>query len=668
MLEDGARLTSVRATALAAVPDEALDRFARMVAKIIRVPVALVSLVDDARQYFPGATGLGQPWAATRQTPLTHSFCQPDVMSAKPLVMSAKPLVITDARGDDRVCNNPAVEDLGVVAYAGMPLLDEQGNILGSLCAIDTAPRIWTDAELDLLADLAAACSAKLRLRITATRAEREAKARVAAQTVAEQLSARLALAFDRSQALLAGSTALANTQTLDGVVAAIGNLLGGTLGGPLDPSYVGLLIRDNEDSINLIGPSQLPPRIAERLPVSLRDPLPAVDAVRTGTPVFLEDRPSIFARYPHLAEEIEAVGWHAIAAAPLPGPGQATGALFFAWPEPHPLEVDEQAVITSLAGYVAHALQRASHLQDRVVAAETLQRAMLSQLPPLDHLELAARYQPAHHRDQVGGDWYDAVKIDKDSLAVVIGDVAGHDINAAARMGQLRSILRGYLVDRHEPPSALLRRLDNANHLLGNHSIASVCLAYVEATPDGSHLLRWSNAGHPPPVLVGPDGSVRALSGRDLLLGASRLIGRTNHQQPLPPGSTLLLYTDGLMERRSETLEEGIARLDSCLAAHAHLPLDELVDAVIAAVPDPAHEDDIAVLALRIPRHPPSPSEADRLATSPPFPEQPADRRAYQRAQRPHHGPAGGDPDQRDGRGDEHQQGWDVVDLVDEG
>lgn len=600
MLDDESRLTSVRATALGAVPDEALDRFARMVAKIVRVPVALVSLVDDVRQYFPGATGLGQPWATTRQTPLSHSF-------SRQVVMSAKPLVITDARGDDRVCNNPAIEDLGVVGYAGLPLFDDQGNILGSLCAIDTAPRIWTDAELDLLDDLAAACSAKLRLRITATRAKREVEARVAAQIVAEQLSNRLTLAFDRGQALLAASTALANTETLDGVVAAVSNLLGGTLG----PSQVGLFIRDDQDRIELTSSTQLPPWLADRRPISLTDPLPATDAVCTSTPVFLDDRPAILARYPHLAEEIEAVGWHAIAAAPLPGPGRTMGALFFAWPEPHPLEIDEQAVITSLAGYVAHALQRASHLQDRVFAAETLQRAMLSQLPPLDHLELTARYQPAHHRDQVGGDWYDAVKIDKD-LAIVIGDVAGHDINAAAQMGQLRSILRGYLVDRHEPPSALLRRLDNANHLLGNHSIASVCLAYVETTPDGSHLL-WSNAGHPPPVLVGPDGSARTLPGRDPLLGASRLIGRTNHRLPLSPGSTLLLYTDGLMERRSETLEEGIARLHSCLAAHAHLPLDELVDAVIAAVPDPGHEDDIAVLALRIPRHRHPPPETGR-------------------------------------------------------
>ncbi|MET8837883.1 PP2C family protein-serine/threonine phosphatase [Micromonospora sp. NPDC004540] len=300
-------------------------------------------------------------------------------------------------------------------------------------------------------------------------------------------------------------------------------------------------------------------------------------------------------------------MGWSAVAAAPLPGSGEVTGTLFFAWSQPHPLEVDQRATLTSLAGYVAHAVRRASHLRDRVVTAEILQRAMLTELPRFDPLEMTARYQPAHHRDQVGGDWYDAVKIDNDGLAVVIGDVAGHDIGAAAQMGQLRAILRGYLVDRNEPPSALLRRLDNANHSLGSHSIASVFLAYVDVTPDGAYLLRWSNAGHPPPILLHADRSVRTLPARDLLLGASRFVGRANHQQSLPPGSTLLLYTDGLIERRSETFEEGLARLRSCLADHAHFPLDDLVDTVLATVPDPTHEDDIAVLALRVPSEPSS-------------------------------------------------------------
>ncbi|WP_338106348.1 SpoIIE family protein phosphatase [Micromonospora terminaliae] len=597
MLGDEARLASVRATALAAVPDEALDRFARMVAKVIGVPVALVSLVDDVCEYFPGAAGLAQPWASTRQTPLGHSFGQS-------VVMAAKPLVITDARGDDRVCDNPAIEGLGIVGYAGMPLLDDQGNVIGSLCAIDTSPRTWTDAELDLLADLAAACSAKLRLRIAASRVGRELEARVAAQTAVEQLSNRLALAFDRGQVLLAASTALAGTETFEDVVAAVGDVVGGSLG----PSFVGLLVRNEQNLLDLVGPTDLPPAVAKWLPISLDDPLPVADAVRAGESVFLGDRSWILARYPHLADAIEAVGWHAVAAIPVPGLRQPLGALFFAWPQAHPFEVDERALITSLAGYVAHALQRASHFQDRVDAARTLQRAMLSHLPRFNHLELTARYQPAHRRDQVGGDWYDAVKIEKDTLAVVIGDVAGHDINAAAQMGQLRSILRGYLVDRQEPPSALLRRLDNANHLLGNPSIASVILAYVGATPDGSHLLQWSNAGHPPPVLVDSDGSVRALAGRNPLLGASRLVRRTNQQQPLSPGSTLVLYTDGLIERRSETFEEGAARLHACLVDHAHLPLDELVDTIVATVPDPAHEDDIAVIALRLPNYAPSP------------------------------------------------------------
>ncbi|MET8837882.1 GAF domain-containing protein [Micromonospora sp. NPDC004540] len=255
------------------MPDLALDRFARMVAKVIGVPVALVSLVDDVRQYFPGAAGLGLPWMTTRHIPLSHSLCQR-------VVTSAKPLVITDARGDDRVCDTPAIEDLGVVGYAGMPLFDDEGNTLGSLCAIDTSPRIWSDAELDLLADLAAACSAKLRLRIIAGRAQRELEARVAAQSAVERLSDRLTLAFDRSQVLLSASTTLADTETFDDIVAAVRNLVSRAF----DPSYVGLLVRE-ERRIGLIGSSDVPPAVAAWLPTSLSDRLPAADAVRSGTP-----------------------------------------------------------------------------------------------------------------------------------------------------------------------------------------------------------------------------------------------------------------------------------------------------------------------------------------------------------------------------------------------
>src|SRR4051794_26339289 len=126
---------------LPAASDPAFERFVRLVRRQLGVPVALVSLVDEEQQVFPGADGLPEPWQTSRRTPLTHSFCQH-------VVTAASPLIIEDARTDPRVEGNLAIPELGVVAYAGMPLTDLEGRVIGSLCAIDARPRRWTQDDL----------------------------------------------------------------------------------------------------------------------------------------------------------------------------------------------------------------------------------------------------------------------------------------------------------------------------------------------------------------------------------------------------------------------------------------------------------------------------------------------------------------------------------------
>ncbi|MEV6493426.1 GAF domain-containing protein, partial [Actinoplanes sp. NPDC051633] len=172
------RLQALAETGLTAAADATFDRFADMVCTALDVPVALVSLIEPGRQFFPGAVGLEQPWADKRETPLSHSFCQQGVASAESVI-------IIDARDDPRVCDSPAIGDLGVIGYAGMPLLDADGNVLGSLCAIDRRPRDWTVKELKLLGDLAAACSDSLQLRIATRHAE---AGRASAQDLTRQL------------------------------------------------------------------------------------------------------------------------------------------------------------------------------------------------------------------------------------------------------------------------------------------------------------------------------------------------------------------------------------------------------------------------------------------------------------------------------------------------
>jgi anti-anti-sigma factor len=201
----------------------------------------------------------------------------------------------------------------------------------------------------------------------------------------------------------------------------------------------------------------------------------------------------------------------------------------------------------------------------------------------------------------------------------VVIGDVVGHDNEAVAAMGQLRSLLRGIAVSTGadgsaSSPATLLRGLERAVDLLETGAMASLVVARLEPADDGAHALHWSNAGHPPPLLVEPDGVVRALSAprRDLFVGVAVDATRTDSVVTVAPGTTVLLYTDGLVERRDRSARDGIEELQDALRDLAHLELEELCDAVLARmVPDGA-QDDVALLAVQVrPARSPAPGPA---------------------------------------------------------
>ena len=138
-------------------PEESFDRLTRLTSSVLNVPVALVSLVDSDRQFFKSCLGLPQPWAAQRQTPLSHSFCQH-------VVESRRPLVVSDAREHPLLRNNPAIRDLGIIAYAGAPLISPNGQVLGTLCAIDHEPRHWTTNQVEILSNLAGSVLSEIEL------------------------------------------------------------------------------------------------------------------------------------------------------------------------------------------------------------------------------------------------------------------------------------------------------------------------------------------------------------------------------------------------------------------------------------------------------------------------------------------------------------------------
>ncbi|MEJ5912968.1 PP2C family protein-serine/threonine phosphatase [Pseudokineococcus sp. 1T1Z-3] len=285
------------------------------------------------------------------------------------------------------------------------------------------------------------------------------------------------------------------------------------------------------------------------------------------------------------------------------------------------------------LAGVLGTAYQRALATADERAAgerarsaSEALQRGLLTALPQPDHLELVARYQPAASELAVGGDWYDAFPTADGGLSLVVGDVSGHDVGAAVAMSQVRGVLRGIGHVLGGSPAATLSALDQAMHDLAVGALATAVLVRVGRADDaggrggrgpqgaGEHTITWSAAGHPPAVLVHPDGRAELLSRRsDLLLGLAPAARRSDHTAALPPGATLVLYTDGLVERRRAHLSEGLEWLRASVErlAAGGRPLAGVIDTLLAEVGAQV-DDDVVVLAVRAhPEDRPRPPEA---------------------------------------------------------
>lgn len=255
--------------------------------------------------------------------------------------------------------------------------------------------------------------------------------------------------------------------------------------------------------------------------------------------------------------------------------------------------------------GLIGAALTQA---MDRVAAreaertmSEALQRSLLTQPPTVAGLEVAVRYQPAAELAQVGGDWYDAFHLPDGSLTVVVGDVAGHDQVAAASMGQLRNLVRGVAYTLRQSPARVLTGLDHAMDGLAVDVVATAVLAQVRESGESSpRTVSWSNAGHPPPVLIGADGRARLLETTpDLLLGLQAATRRADHAIELEPGASLVIYTDGLVERRGVNLSDSLAWLLGVLEGRHDLAPEELCNHLLAQLHGRV-EDDIALLVVR--------------------------------------------------------------------
>ncbi|UBU13314.1 PP2C family protein-serine/threonine phosphatase [Nonomuraea gerenzanensis] len=268
------------------------------------------------------------------------------------------------------------------------------------------------------------------------------------------------------------------------------------------------------------------------------------------------------------------------------------------------PFTGDDERIIAALASAAGVAIENA-RLYDRLRrSTEDFQRSLLPDLPDMPDpsgLHACARYRPSSSLPKIGGDWYDVIILPDGVPCLMVGDVMGHDLKSATIMSRISTMLRVITYEQCEPPSYILRRLDEVLHGLHGGPMATVLLGRLEPCPGSGRRLCWSSAGHPPPLLVPADGPahyLRADGGHPL--GVTTDLSRPDHAQLIPVGSTLLLYTDGLVEDPAHSLDDGLDSLAHRASDLRHLPLEEMCDQLLRHRGD-HFTDDVALLALRI-------------------------------------------------------------------
>ncbi|WP_421118644.1 SpoIIE family protein phosphatase [Aquihabitans daechungensis] len=347
---------------------------------------------------------------------------------------------------------------------------------------------------------------------------------------------------------------------------------------------------------------STLPRDIAARFQaVHLDDGLPLTDAARDDVSIWVPNPEEYAVSYPDVVPIASEAGIRATAAIPLhDSQGTVIGAVAFAWNAAMDFDAPLRARLATLCDVAAQTIERVSLYEAEHALITSMQRQLLTPLPEVGSLELAAFYEPAAAAVGMGGDWYDAIPLPDGSLVAIVGDIVGHGVEAVASMARLQHLITG-LVRTGTPLEEVFRRA-NAMARPSDPIFATCVLLHIDVA---AHRLGVLSAGHPWPLLRTPDGAVHPLTGgRQALIGAAMRSTEMAYVD-LPPGSLVLAYTDGLIERRTETIEESIARLADAFAevddaTPARTVLEQLVVNVAQDHDDAATTDDIAAMVVR--------------------------------------------------------------------
>jgi GAF domain-containing protein len=461
----------------------------------------------------------------------------------------------------------------GAAATASLALTDRHQRVIGALGVTWARAQDFSDAqqaEIRVVARLAADALAR-------------------AQQLAAERSAR-----QRTEGLQAMMTALVASASLADVTAAV--FQHGLL--PFGASAARLILVDEQEPGRMVTVSAvgLPePALTEWRELPLSAYSPSRKALDTSAIVYVPTPEDLDAEFPraHLAHATaQQQAW---AAVPLRSSGRTLGVLTLIFARPHALdEGRDQLALTALGSAVADALSRAArHDRDRDLVMSVQQSLLAGTLPELPGVRLGASYIPAEDQYGIGGDWYDAVPLADGRVMLIVGDVAGHGLDAAVTMGQVRSAARA-LAPTHSP-AGLLAALDQ--FICGTIPEPLATAAAVVIDPAGRSL-RYCLAGHPPPLLRAPDGSVRPLDGAGGVLLGLGTRDRPEQVMRFAAGSALALFTDGLIERRDEVIDAGLARIAGVLAAPPPPDPEQLCDILVRqSVPRLGREDDTAVL-----------------------------------------------------------------------
>ena len=464
--------------------------------------------------------------------------------------------------------------EAGLASTASLALRDRHQSLIGAMGVAWARAQAFTGAQKDevrVVAQLAGDALGRAQL----LEAERAARQRT-----------------ERLQRMMSALVASASLAEVTASVFEHGLL-------PFGASAARLVLVDRRQperlvTVNAVGLPE--PLLSQWRAYPLSDVSPSRRALETSEIVYVRSAADLAAEYPDASIGQHISGQQAWVAVPLRSSGRTLGVLTLVFTRAHPLDDGpDQIALTALGSTIADALSRAiQHDSDRDLVISVQRSLLADTLPERPGVRLGGYYLPSETRYGIGGDWYDVVLLPDGQMTLIVGDVAGHGLEAAITMGQMRSAARALAPDHG--PAALLEALDRFLCSTVREPLATAAVVVIDPA---RRTLRYCLAGHPAPLLRGPDGTVSLL---DEATGV--LLGLETHNRPeevvaFAPGSSVVLFTDGLVERRDETFDTGIARLAAALKAALPPDPGSLCDALVRqCVSYNDRDDDIAILS----------------------------------------------------------------------